>query len=165
MMGYFPYSKEQQLGYQKKRPKKRRKRTIPSKRTRGKITKTEYQKAVEMHGYACYFCGSGTNLEMHHVIPKGYSRIKNGRGVWRNLRLLCASCHRGKDGVHSNPEKMKQLQDLHKELYGPYYYCDRFDLYKMGLIPDTKKSSYEKFMREEEQRAKTVYQRNQEERR
>lgn len=173
IFGYHPYSKDQQLGKvpkerekkktPHKKPKKKRKkvevvkgRVIPSKRTRGKISKTEYDRAIELHGNTCYFCGTSHNLEMHHVVPKGYSRFKNGRGVARNLRLLCSSCHRGENGVHgkNGKDKMQHLQQLHEELYGPYFYMDRFDLFKMQLIPNTTKEAYESFMKGEEERAR-----------
>jgi 5-methylcytosine-specific restriction endonuclease McrA len=159
---FNPYSKQQQLkSHQKqkdtpklrvKKPRQKRKsetikgRVIPSKKVRGKISKTDYNLAVEHHGEDCYFCGSHYNLEMHHVVPKGFSRHKNGRGVYRNLRLLCSDCHRGENGVHRNKEKMMELQAEHERLYGPCFYQDRFDLYKQQLIPNTTKAAYEKFM-------------------
>lgn len=148
MFEYRPYPKSQQLkkpGKKEKRLEVYKGRTIPSKRQRGKVSKKEYQKALQEHGEYCYFCGNTRNLEMHHVMPKGYSRIKNGRGVWRNLRLLCSECHRGKNGVHQNKERMEHLQKLHEELYGPYYYCDRYDLFKRGLIPNTTDKAFEEF--------------------
>jgi len=139
-------------------PKKRKKklevykgRTIPSKKTRGKISKKDYEKAIEVYGPYCAECGS-PYIEMHHVKPKGFSN--DGRGVWRNLVPLCPEHHKGKTGVHQNRELMEKYQKRHEELYGPYYYCDKWDLFKMGLIPNTTTEAYEKFMREEEKRAR-----------
>lgn len=170
MMGELrPYSKEQQLGkkkdtpqYKKKRyPEKKKKkrnplkpevykgRVIPKKSVRGRILATEYNEALRNHGETCFFCGS-PNIEMHHVMPKGYSKIKNGRGIWRNLRALCPEHHRGKAGVHQNKAMMEHLQQVHESLYGSRFFQDRFDLFKASLIPNTTKEAYEKFMLEQE---------------
>jgi 5-methylcytosine-specific restriction endonuclease McrA len=168
-MPFQPYPKSKQLGknqkdkdlpkFKSKRPKKKKKnplktevykgRTIPSKKIRGRITTAEYNEALRQHGEHCHFCGTTTNLECHHVIPKGYSRIKNGRGVWRNLRFLCSEHHRGKTGVHENKMLMEGLQVLHESLYGPYFWCDRYDLFKLGLIPTPTSECYERFMQEQ----------------
>lgn len=146
--------------YMKKRPKKKKRprnplkkeiykgRTIPTKQKRGKITTAEYNETLRLHGEECFFCKTTQNLECHHVMPKGYSRYRNGRGVRYNLRFLCSDCHRGPDGVHQNRGKMQELQDLHESLYGKWFYCDEFDLFKMGLIPNTDKDTYHKFMQE-----------------
>lgn len=164
------YSKEQQLrGHQKpvkqpklvnKRPRKKKKhqplkpelykgRVIPKKSVRGRITRSEYIKTQNEHGFECFFCGSGYNLECHHVVEKGYSKHKEGRGVWRNLRFLCDECHRGENGVHQNKAMMEELQAEHERLYGKWFYCDVYDLFKMGLIPNTEPETYESFMKEQ----------------
>jgi hypothetical protein len=134
----------------KKKPQTVKGRTIPTKRTRGRITAAEYNEALRQHGEYCWVCGTPVNLECHHVVPKGYSRIRNGRGVWRNLRFLCSEHHRGKTGVHQNRELMEELQQLHEGMYGKYFYMDRFDLFSLGLIPNTTKEAYEVFMIEQE---------------
>jgi hypothetical protein len=148
--------------YMKKRPKKAKReknplkkeiyngRSIPLKQQRGRITTAEYNEAARRHGEHCFFCGATTNLECHHVMPKGYSRIKSGRGKFRNLRFLCNECHTGTDGVHKNAEKMKILQDEHERLYSNFYWCDEFDLFQMQLIPEPTKEEYEKFFKEQE---------------
>ncbi len=148
--------------YMKKRPKKTKReknplkkevykgRTIPLKQQRGRITTGEYNEAARQHGEFCFFCGTGSNLECHHVMPKGYSRIKSGRGVWRNLRFLCTDDHTGPNGVHNNAEKMKLLQEEHERLYGEFFWCDVYDLFKMQLVPNTTKEAYEKFMKEQQ---------------
>lgn len=165
-LNFHPYSKAEQLkGHQKskdkpkykeKRPKKSKKklevfkgRTIPSKKTRGQISATDYKRAIEEYGYSCWVCGTEMNLECHHVVPKGFSRHKNGRGVWYNLRFLCGEHHRGKTGVHQNRELMQKLQDEHEQLHGPHFYKDRFDLFKEGLIPNSTKEAYQSFMERE----------------
>ncbi|ALY08113.1 putative HNH endonuclease [Bacillus phage vB_BhaS-171] len=170
MFEYRPYSKAQQLGqkekdtpkihnrkrYPDKKKKKRnplkpevvKGRVIPTKKKRGAITKKEYNEALRQHGETCYFCGS-PHIEMHHVIPKGHSKTRNGRGTWRNLRPLCTEHHRGEDGVHgkNGAKRMKELQELHERLHGENYYKDRYDLFKEGLIPTPTIEAYEKFMK------------------
>lgn len=141
-----------------KKPRKKKKkmevykgRTIPAKKTRGKISKKDYMKAIEAYGPYCAECQS-PYIEMHHVKPKGLSA--GGRGVWRNLVPLCPEHHRGKTGVHQSKELMEKHQRRHEELYGPYYHCDKYDLFKMGLIPNTTDKEYEKFMEKEEENAR-----------
>lgn len=154
-LGEFnPYSKADQLKSHRKekKPQTVKGRIVPGKKTRGKITAAEYNESLKQHGETCYFCGTTINLECHHVIPKGFSRIKNGRGVWRNLRFLCSEHHRGKAGVHQNKEMMEKLQQEHECLYGPHFYKDRFDLFKEGLIPNTSKEAYLEFMEGEMKR-------------
>jgi hypothetical protein len=172
-MGEFkPYPKSKQLaGHQKPKdtPKFKAKRTykkkskprqplkpeiykgrnIPQAKQRGRVTTKEYNEALRQHGEHCYYCGS-PYIEMHHVMPKGFSKVKMGRGKWRNLRGLCHIHHRSEKGVEHNPEMMAELQQLHEELYGPYYWCDEYDLFKMGLIPNTTEEAYEKFFLEVE---------------
>lgn len=142
--------------YKVKKPKNKKKklevfkgRTIPPKKTRGRITATEYKKALAEHGEYCWVCGSTMNLECHHVVPKGFSKNRNGRGVWRNLRFLCSEHHRGKTGVHQNKDLMEKLQQEHERLHGPHFYKDRFDLFQEGLIPNPTKEAYEAFMKGE----------------
>lgn len=134
----------------KKKPQVMKGRIVPTKKTRGRITAAEYNESLRRHGEACWVCGN-PNIEMHHVFPKRYSG-ESGRGVWRNLRALCPDHHRGENGVHgkNGNELMKKLQEVHQQLYGPYYYMDRFDLFSLGLIPNTTKEAYESFMLEQE---------------
>src|SRR5690606_2763643 len=132
-------------------------RRIPTKQQRGKVTKKEYNEAIRAHGETCYFCNS-SNIEMHHVMPKGHSRLKNGRGVWRNLRALCPQHHRGEEGVHgkNGAEKMSELQELHESLYGKWFYMDRYDLFKLNLIPNTDSVTFEIFMKGEEEKCQQI---------
>jgi 5-methylcytosine-specific restriction endonuclease McrA len=143
MFEYRPYPKSQQLkkpGKKEKRLEVYKGRTIPSKRQRGKVTKKEYNRAIEANGDACLVCGS-KQIEMHHVL----FRSKGGRGTWRNLIPLCPEHHRGKTGVHQNKGLMLHFQKRQRELYGPYYHCDKWDLYKAGLIPNTTDKAFEEF--------------------
>lgn len=166
---FNPYPKSKQLaGHQKekdrpkfkvqkpKKPKKKlevyKGRSVPDKKTRGKISKSDYELAIELHGYECWVCGISQGLECHHVVPKGYSKARNGRGVVYNLRFLCTEHHRGKTGVHQNRELMQKLQDEHERLYGEHFYKDAWDLFKENLIPTPTKECYEKFMKTQERR-------------
>ncbi len=85
-------------------------------------------------------------------MPRGFSKHKEGRGKYRNLRFLCNECHTGENGVHRNKEKLEQLQAEHERLYGEWYWADEYDLFKAGLIPNTTTDAYETFMQEEGER-------------
>lgn len=126
--------------------------TIPEKRVRGQISKRDYEKAKEVFGEHCLVCGD-PRIEMHHVRPKGMSN--NGRGGWRNLAPLCAEHHRGRTGVHANYNGLSdRLKEERKAVYGEWFWADRFDLWKAGLIPNATYEAFESFMDREEVKAR-----------
>lgn len=60
--------------------------------------------ALKIDGYECMSCKAITNLHAHHIIPFKIS----GNNSWRNLVILCASCHRKYEG---NDDKLIRLFD------------------------------------------------------
>ena len=140
MFEYRPYSKSKQL---KKPGKKEKKleiykgRTIPSKRQRGKVTKKEYNRAIEAFGSVCAICGN-PYIEMHHIV----FRSQGGRGGFRNLIPLCKTHHQE---VHRNWGLAETLRQERKALYGEHFYKDKYDLFKEGVIPNTKDKVFEEF--------------------
>jgi hypothetical protein len=121
------YSKEEQLKMiVKKRIKKR-----------NSIHRNEYQKMIEAFGTDCFFCKKQGD-EAHHV----KYRSQGGRGTWRNLRMLCLSCH---DDLHSLEEMRLELQEEHERLFGRYYYMDHVDLFETGLIDEPDEEHKEQF--------------------
>lgn len=144
--GYNPVPK---IPFQGKKNKQEvfRGRTIPTKKQRGAVSKTTARKVFEVYGEYCAICQSN-QIELHHIKPKGFSN--GGRGTWRNLIPLCPSHHRGKEGVHNNKKLMEKFQYEHKKKYGVHYHCDKFDLYKLGLIKEAEDADFEEFMQKEE---------------
>jgi hypothetical protein len=119
--GYFSdmgYSKQEQLARTKK----------PKAKKRNGINNIEYYKAIEHFGRDCFFCKK-RGTELHHV----KFRSQGGRGKWRNLRLLCVTCH---DDLHKFEDMRIELQSEHERLFGQYYYMDSIDLYEIGMIND-----------------------------
>ena len=60
-------------------------------------------KSIMQEDKSCYFCGSVTGLECHHVFGGVANRPiseKYGLKVW-----LCHNCHTGKNGAQYNKEK------------------------------------------------------------
>ena len=55
----------------------------------------------------CYLCGSYRNIEKHHVFSGPYRKASEKYGMTVDL---CASCHRGPQGVHQNAELNKRLK-------------------------------------------------------
>ena len=146
---YQPYTKEMQVA----------KRKQPSRSTRGRINKSEYNEAAKRHGYHCTLCGRTDVLEAHHV----RFRSDGGRGRFRNISFLCPEHHRGKNSPHQSDSVRAFLKDMHKEKYGKWYWSDEHDLFKAGLIPNATKDIFEKFMQEEEERTrKKILQREKE---
>lgn len=132
----------------KKVPEKRRKRKAPSTKTRGSISKTEYNRMIEAFGCHCVICGD-PRIEAHHV----RFRSQGGRGKWRNLAPLCKIHHQL---AHQDRDFADWLRKEREVRYGSWYWADEYDLFQAGLIPNTTKEAFEKFMREEERRAQMV---------
>jgi len=122
------YSKAQQIG----------KRFIPKQKDRTKITKKEYDKAIEEFGSRCH-CGA-TNIEMHHI----KLRSDSGKGTYRNLIPLCGAHHRL---THTSNQLLQGYQNMRITAYGEYYWCDKYDLFKLGLIEDPNEEEFEAFMK------------------
>lgn len=55
----------------------------------------------------CYLCGSYRNIEKHHVYSGPYRKASEKHVMTVDL---CASCHRGPQGVHQNAELNKRLK-------------------------------------------------------
>jgi 5-methylcytosine-specific restriction endonuclease McrA len=153
-MPFSPYSKEQQLGYNKaKKPKKKKKHTykgrvVPTKKQRTKITKKDYNKMIEEFGSMCSVCGR-TQIEAHHIV----FRSQFGSGNWRNLTPLCNKHHQL---VHKDRNLAEWFRTKRKERFGEHYWKDRFTLFREELIPNTTTDSFEKFMKGEEERARDI---------
>jgi 5-methylcytosine-specific restriction endonuclease McrA len=61
---------------------------------RRRLDSTEYQdlhrRVLERDGWRCQFCGSRTELQVHHI----QSRAQLGADSVENLITLCSKCHR-----------------------------------------------------------------------
>lgn len=162
MFEYRPYPKEQQLKHHQKekerpkfkvkKPKKKRKpyvykgRTIPPKKQRTKISKTNYQRMIEEFGERCLICGK-TPIEAHHIT----FRSQYGSGNWRNLAPLCKEHHMK---AHQDFEFAEQLREERRKRYGLHFGKDKYTLFKEGWIPTPTDEAYERFMQEEEKKAR-----------
>lgn len=131
--------------YKEKRPKKRKGkvqvykgRTIPSAKVRGQVSKREYEKMIEVFGEMCVICGN-PYIEAHHI----RFRSQGGRGKWRNLAPLCKEHH---TKAHRDRGFADWLRQEREKKYGVWYWADEFDLFMAGLIPNTTKEAFERFM-------------------
>lgn len=162
--GFHPVPKP----YREKKPNRKKKKietfkgvAIPKRRVRGQIDKTNYDKAMDHYNYQCAECGNPA-VEMHHIV----FRSDLGRKSWRNLVLLCKTHH---DACHEKfaNRQLKELysgwfaekwRELHCEKFGKWYWADRFDLWKAGVIPNSTEEAFEKFMKSEEDHVRTITQ-------
>jgi 5-methylcytosine-specific restriction endonuclease McrA len=156
MFEYRPYSKEMQLkGHQKekkqykaKKPKKKKKpyvykgRTIPKKKERTKISKTNYNRMIEEFGDCCMICGK-TPVDAHHIV----FRSQYGSGNWRNLAPLCKEHH---TMAHKDRNFAEYLREERRERFGKWFWADKYTLFKEGLIPTPTDEMFERFMQEQE---------------
>jgi 5-methylcytosine-specific restriction endonuclease McrA len=62
---------------------------VPRDTHRRKITR---RAVFARDGWACQYCGGGSNLTVDHVIP----RSKGGQSSWENIVASCAPCNRRK---------------------------------------------------------------------
>lgn len=74
-----------------------------------------FKRALERAGYRCEECGSGSDLEVHHLT---YERL--GCELPEDLRVLCRRCH---ETAHAPRNRQKFLL----ELYGQQRLFDRWD--------------------------------------
>ncbi|MBD7984438.1 HNH endonuclease [Sporosarcina sp. Sa2YVA2] len=123
-------------------PKPNHKRRKPKRGQRGRITKTDYQQALDWYGDSCTICNNKP-IEMHHVV----FRSQGGRNGYRNLMPLCNACH---TKAHVDREFADELREMRQEAYGDHFFHDMHDLYEMRLIQERDERLYEEFMRKQE---------------
>ena len=67
---------------------------VHQKRPRLALASAEYDRlrilVLERDGWKCQFCGSRTNLQVHHLVYRSHL----GADESDNLMTLCANCHR-----------------------------------------------------------------------
>jgi hypothetical protein len=153
--------KKEKQKFKNKRPKAKKKkletlkgRTVPPSKVRGSISKKEYEKAIEAFGNVCAICGNPL-IEMHHI----RFRSQQGRGNYRNLIPLCKTHH---TEAHMNRQFADGLRAERVEMFGEWYWADKFDLIKAGLITNTTNEEFEKFMVKESGPCEALHQRNHE---
>lgn len=141
------YTKEMQL-YQNRKQKKRKSRTIPSKKERTKISKKDYSKMLEEFGEHCNICGAYP-IEAHHIV----FRSKYGSGNWRNLVPLCNKHHQL---VHKDRVLADYFRQQREDRFGTHFWKDKYALFKEGLIPNTTNEAFENFLKGEEANARGI---------
>lgn len=156
--GFHPVPKPEKgkTDYKERRYNRKRKRKkkvemyngvkIPDRKKRSAISKKEYNLAIEYHGSYCLECGHHI-IEMHHAV----FRSQQGRGTFRNLIPLCNEHHRK---CHQDFTYAQKWRDYLKTRYGPYYYQDRFDLWKAGIIHNYEELTFNLFMEREQSETK-----------
>ena len=66
----------------------------------------------------CYLCGTTHQLEIHHIYSGAFRKLSTQYGL---VVTLCASCHRGVNGVHNNYEKMAYLRKIGQQQFNKFY--------------------------------------------
>jgi hypothetical protein len=62
----------------------------------------------------CFFCGSCSWLERHHIFPGGFRHASEEYGF---VVTLCHYCHNEPGGVHFNKEKRNELKRMAQREY------------------------------------------------
>jgi 5-methylcytosine-specific restriction endonuclease McrA len=149
-----PYEKKLPQQKKKKVPKKkavinaeRQGEKIPSASVRNSFSEEQREKALREFGTVCNdpTCSIPAS-ELHHII----FRSQSGRGVWRNAVPLCISHH---EKCHKDRRYSEMWRNYRKSIFGEYYFMDKWDLWLMGLIADTKDHYFEDFMMNQERSA------------
>lgn len=162
-MDFRPYSKAEQLkGHQKekdkpkfkpqrhkKKPKTKKRMVnhgvqIPSRAKRGEFTLMQKMQIIDLYGNMCLACQS-TFIEFHHR----KFRSGMGRNNPRNGSPLCQIHHRW---AHTDSIFAQSLRDEAKAMWGPYYFWDKYDLWKHGLIERPTDELMERFFEKERDR-------------
>jgi hypothetical protein len=137
--------------YIEKRPKKtknpnlHRGRIIPSKKDRTRITEAAYKRMIEEFGEYCLLCGH-IPIEAHHLT----FRSQMGSGGWRNLAPLCKRCHLE---AHKHRTIAEQLREDRELMFGKWYWADKWTLFKEGLIPNSTDEAFERFFKNDVEKA------------
>lgn len=73
--------------------------------------------ALKRDEFRCQFCGSGSDLSVHHIIPLS----SGGDSTLDNLRVLCHACHQKEHGHRiSIPRKKRmKVRIRHQPMYVP----------------------------------------------
>lgn len=121
-------------------PKPKHKRRKPKRKDRGKITKYDYQQALDWFGDTCNICNSRP-IEMHHI----RFRSNGGRGRFRNLMPLCKFHH---EQAHQDRGFADSLREERAEAFGEYYYADEHDLHEAGLIEEATEEQLNNYFNE-----------------
>jgi ferredoxin len=141
-----PYPKSKQLGKSQKEkdppkfkeiryPKKKKKIkkpyvshgvNIPSRTKRAEFTIVQKHLVIDLWGNTCRNCGS-INFQIHH--RKFRSGL--GRNNPRNGCPLCLECH---EKCHTDAAFAQKWRDEAKSIWGEYYFWDKYDLWKHGMI-------------------------------
>ena len=128
-----------------KKPNRKKKKTevykgvaIPPRKKRAQIDKKNYEQAIKEYGAYCQQCGS-PYIEMHHRM----FRSQSGRKGWRNLIPLCHEHHRL---CHSHYDYAEKWREDARRKFGPYFFTDKYDLWKEGLIQRPTDELFEQFM-------------------
>jgi 5-methylcytosine-specific restriction endonuclease McrA len=76
--------------------------------------------ALERDNYRCQFCGTTSDLSVHHIIPLS----SGGDSTLDNLRVLCHSCHQKEHlGRIPIPRKKRfRIRIRHQPMYIPAPY-------------------------------------------
>lgn len=117
-------------------------KSIPTRKTRSSISKREYNRVIEEHGEVCLECNN-PYIEIHHA----RFRSQQGKGNFRNLIPLCKEHHMK---CHKDFNYAEKWREWLVKRYGSYFWCDKYDLWKMGLIKDPTNEELEKFFEREE---------------
>ena len=114
---------------------------IPSRANRAEFSGKQRQKIHDLWGDGCYLC-SNPYIQYHHI----RYRSQLGRNNPRNGIPLCERCH---TRVHAEREVSDYLRNLAEDRFGTYFYYDKFDAWKQGLIDRPTDKLFEEFMEKE----------------
>lgn len=136
--GFHPTPKQVYKKSKKKSTDIYKGKSIPSSKVRSSINKREYNRTIEEHGSVCLECGN-PYVEIHHV----KFRSQGGKGGFRNLIPLCKEHHMKCHKVKAYADKWREWLT---ERYSEYYWTDKYDLWKLGLIKDPVHEDFERYM-------------------
>lgn len=66
----------------------------------------------------CAVCDAETNLEAHHIFGAANRKLSDQDGL---VIPLCYVHHRGRHGVHSNPELQQELHEIGQAVWMKHY--------------------------------------------
>ena len=81
------------------------------------LSREVYEQAMERAGFCCQRCGSRTNLEAHHIMPKTKANIKKYPHFIHSLSNIVILCGSLSNACHVNKKHFYKITDKQAEEY------------------------------------------------
>jgi len=79
------------------------------------LSREVYEQAMERAGFCCQRCGSRTNLEAHHIMPKSKANIRKYPNFIHSIHNIVILCGSISNGCHITKKHFYRISDIEAE--------------------------------------------------